>query len=85
ESLSIDEVDFNNHLKYYPNPTSNIVTIANTSYLIESIKVYNMQGQLLLDNKQTSANNIIIDFSDFSKGMYVVYVNDSSVLKIIRN
>lgn len=85
ESLSIDEVDFNNHLKYYPNPTSNIVTIANTSYLIESIKVYNMQGQLLLDNKQTSANDIVIDFSDFSKGMYVVYVNDSIVLKIIRN
>ncbi|WP_452229398.1 CotH kinase family protein [Lacinutrix sp. MEBiC02404] len=85
ESLSIDEVDFSNHLKYYPNPTSNTVTIANSSYLIETIKVYNIQGQLLLENKQTNTNNIVIDFSDFSKGMYMVHINASTVLKIIRN
>ncbi|WP_420806037.1 hypothetical protein [Lacinutrix himadriensis] len=28
---------------------------------------------------------MVIDFSDFSKGMYMVHINDSTVLKIIRN
>jgi len=85
ESLSVNEIDFSNHLQYYPNPTNNVVTITNTSYAIESIQVYNMQGQLLLQDKNINDSNIVIDFSSFSKGMYLVHVNNSSVLKIIRN
>ncbi|MBU2938901.1 CotH kinase family protein [Lacinutrix sp. C3R15] len=85
ESLSVNEIDFSNHLQYYPNPTDNVVTIANTSYTIETIQVYNMQGQLLLQDKNINDSNIVIDFSSFSNGMYLVHVNNSSVLKIIRN
>ncbi len=85
ESLSVDEVAFNNGLKVYPNPTTNYLEIENSSFSIESVAVYNLQGQQLFTNRYSNANSISIDFTSFSKGLYMVVVNDISVLKIARN
>ncbi len=85
ESLSIDEVTFNKYLKYYPNPTSNILTLKNASYNIETIEVYNVQGQLLFQKGYSNSNTVEIDFSSFAIGMYMVNINKSNVIKIARN
>ncbi|MDV7186364.1 CotH kinase family protein [Lutibacter sp. TH_r2] len=83
--LGIDEVTFNNNLKYYPNPTNNNLKIVNTNYTIESVEVYNMQGQKLFKNENYNENSIAVDFSSFKKGLYMVVVNKNSILKIIKN
>ncbi|WP_179339617.1 CotH kinase family protein [Winogradskyella ludwigii] len=85
ETLSIDEVLFNNALKVYPNPTSNYLTVENSNYNIETVDVYNLQGQQLFTNKFSNEAVITIDFSPLSKGLYIVIVNKSAVLKISRN
>lgn len=85
ETLSVDEILFNNGLKYYPNPTNNYLEIENSKYEIESIEVYNLQGQQLYNNTFFNENSITIDFTSFSKGLYMVVVNKIAVLKISRN
>ncbi|NRD23988.1 CotH kinase family protein [Winogradskyella litoriviva] len=85
QSLSIDEVLFNDGLRFYPNPTSNYLEIENSNYSIETVKVYNLQGQQLLNNQYLDKNSITLDFTAFSKGLYMVVVNEITVLKIARN
>ena len=84
ETLSVDEVTFNNHLKYFPNPTNNYLTLENTNFSIESVEVYNLQGQQLFKGGYVNENAVNIDFTSFSKGLYLVVVNEITVLKIAR-
>ena len=84
ESLSVDEVTFNNHLRYFPNPTKDYITIENSNFSIESVEVYNLQGQQLHKNEYTNRNSITLDFTSFSKGLYMVVVNKTSILKIAK-
>ncbi|MGJ8593435.1 MAG: CotH kinase family protein [Aquaticitalea sp.] len=85
ETLSIDETAFNNNLKYFPNPTTNTLTLENSNFDIESVEVYSVQGQLLFNNKYSNEGEVKIDFSNFAKGLYMVTVNKNTVLKIVRN
>ncbi|GGG59131.1 CotH kinase family protein [Bizionia arctica] len=85
ETLSVENYSLLDTLKVFPNPTNNLLTIQNTSDSIESITVYNMQGQLLFQNKYNNSNRIELDFSSYSKGVYMVHVNNTTTLKIIRN
>ena len=55
-------------LQVYPNPTNNELTIA-TDKKIDQLKVYNIDGQLVLERK-TSVNKI--DVSKLNAGIYVL-------------
>lgn len=85
ESLSIDEFTFEDNLNVYPNPTSDKLTIKSSNSIIENITVYNVQGQLLLNHNYQGANQIELDFTPFTKGVYLVNVNQTKTLKIVRN
>lgn len=76
---------FNENLKSYPNPTNGVLTLSNRAFPIESVRVYNLQGQLLSDNKFEKVSEANIDFSRFSNGIYMVTVNNNSSLKIVKN
>lgn len=85
ESLSVDEVLFNDGLRFYPNPTTNYLEIENSNYGIETIEVYNLQGQQLFNDSYTNHNTIRLDFSSYSQGLYMVIVNKIAILKIAKN
>lgn len=85
ETLSVDSYQFGDNLKLYPNPTNGIFTIENSLNTIESVTIYNTQGQLLFQNRYQNESQIQLDVSSFSKGIYMVNINDSKVLKLIRN
>lgn len=85
ETLSVNVVAFNDYLTYYPNPTNNLLNIENTMYAIESVTVFNMLGQQLFQKEYGNESSIVVDFSLFTKGMYMVSVNKNSVLKIVKN
>lgn len=76
---------FGQNLKSYPNPTSGILTISSSLAGIQSVKVYNLQGQLLCENKFENAFDAHIDFSPFSNGIYLIVVNNNTNLKIVKN
>ena len=85
ESLSVDEVFFNEGLKVYPNPTTNYLKIENSNYMIETVAIYNLQGQELYNNNYVNEDSITLNFSVYSKGLYVVVVNKVAIIKIARN
>ena len=85
ESLSVDEVTFTEGLKYFPNPTHNYLEIENSNFSIESVAIYNVQGQQLYKNEYENKSSVTIDFTPFSKGLYMVVVNKVAVFKIARN
>ena len=85
ESLSIDTFEeFKNNLKIYPNPTTDRLIISNNEYTIESIEVFNLQGQVLYKTNNIKFNTTTLDFSDYAKGMYIVNINNQINIKIIK-
>ena len=62
----------------YPNPANNILNIVNYTVKIEDIYIYNTNGQLVLANK-VNANQIRLNTSTLSKGMYIVDVKSKDI------
>lgn len=86
QGLSIDYVgEFDKNLKSYPNPTSDFIVLSNATSPIENIAIYNLQGQLLYQNKHVNQNQYRVDFSSYATGVYLLNVNDNSKIKVVRN
>ena len=74
-SLSVEETEKLKGLSVYPNPTSGIITISNSSNIdIKTAELYNPAGQLLrtysLDKKQENK----LDLTSINKGNYILKV-----------
>jgi len=74
----------------YPNPVKTDLTIENEKQTIEKISIYDVLGNTLFTNsKLQDEANINLDFSSFSKGVYVLEIENKkhSVLrkKIIKD
>lgn len=67
QSLGVAGNDFIDY-SYYPNPTNGIVSIKSKD-AIQEVAVYNVQGQLLLQQKGNELTTEV-DLSTFSKGTY---------------
>lgn len=85
ENLSVSSAEFNAELRAFPNPTNDNLFIQNNKFPIQEVQVYNMQGLKLFENNYTNQNAIAIDFSMFSRGVYLVTVNKNTNLKISKN
>ena len=73
--LSVNNVvDYSTNI--YPNPATNNITIENTNFMINSIEIYNITGQIVRDENINSMRKDI-DISDLDKGIYIVEVNTS--------
>jgi len=61
----------------FPNPTKGIFTIKSQSEFKDAqIKVYNNLGQLILQQKNPTSKEIMIDLNAFSSGIYLIQLND---------
>ncbi len=72
-------------LKYYPNPTSGILTISNRT-IISEITVSNMLGQSIYNSKPQS-EEVTLDLSTAPSGIYLVKINIegiSNTIKIVK-
>jgi hypothetical protein len=56
----------------FPNPTTNQFTISVTTSTIKTVKIYNLTGQLVLEQKlsNTNQNQVSIDASFLKTGLY---------------
>ncbi len=68
DCTSLENLELAKEIALQPNPAQNQVRI-NTSYLIENVEVYNVVGQLVLQQK--IANNVL-DISNLMTGSYFV-------------
>ena len=60
----------------YPNPAKNQITIKGEFDTAESITIYNILGQKVMD-KATISNEEKVDVSKLSNGVYTIYFNTS--------
>ncbi|WP_374550374.1 T9SS type A sorting domain-containing protein [Flavobacterium sp.] len=68
-------------LSIYPNPSSDVIRINSNSNESMNLKIYSLSGQLLRSGEFEP--NQAIDVSDFSKGIYLVQVDDVT-LKFVK-
>mgnify|MGYP000173903806 CR=1 FL=1 len=83
-TLKIDDVAYNSKITLYPNPVKNQFTISTENKIIKSVKVFNLQGQLVKSFKNNSA---IYNIDDLTNGIYLVKVstsNGNDLIKIIK-
>ena len=79
--LNIDKFD-KISIIIYPNPTS-LNWIINSSQIIENIKIFDLNGTLILkyNVNDTSFN---LDATNIASGMYLLIINDKKSLKIMK-
>jgi hypothetical protein len=86
-NTGINELSEISNISVFPNPANDIITIENTAFTKdETISIYDIQGQLLLQQTMLQAKTNI-DISAFSKGIYFVKVktaNGMDVKKIVK-
>jgi hypothetical protein len=84
-ALGVKEETFNDHLKVFPNPSSEKIRIA-SNLKITGIEVYTIGGKLK-QRLKVLANKKEIDISSFENGVYFIKINSDSkysVKKIIK-
>ena len=75
-TLGRKEAIFTN-LQYYPNPTNGSVTITSPEG-VTGITVYNVAGQMLLNNAINNATTIDADIAPFANGVYFFKVTNGN-------
>jgi len=75
---SIREAGYNTSVSIYPNPVYNELLI-NTDEVIEEINVYNLQGQLVISNKNNSEK---IPVSHLRQGVYILKIKTAKGITI---
>jgi hypothetical protein len=69
----IKEATADEDFSIYPNPSSSFITIGTRNAMPVSIRIYDINGQLLLDEKQPANNRL--DVSHFTSGVYIAEVS----------
>ena len=70
KTSSLDEIDIDNRVEVYPNPSSKEINI-NSQYIINSIEILNTLGQRVYKEKINTTNKTI-DISALNKGIYII-------------
>lgn len=82
-TLSVDDISLNeNTVKLYPNPATDVVNIK-TNQTIKNVRVFNVNGQKVLD----IANQSQINISNLPTGMYFLNINtnqSNQTIKILK-
>ncbi len=84
EELGIADV-FKQGLAIYPNPASSELTINSKSLPIESIQLFDITGKQLLEMGNINQNEVSLNVSTLSQGIYFLKLNNQVTQKIIIN
>jgi photosystem II stability/assembly factor-like uncharacterized protein len=69
-----------NNIIVYPNPGKNNLTIS-ANAKISNIKIYNSKGQIVRSAEKQTANQVVLDISDLTSGVYFLKVSsDGSII-----
>jgi len=62
------------NIQIYPNPTTGLITLTGLSAEPATLTAYNVLGELVLDQRMTVSNNIVMDLTDLPKGLYYLQI-----------
>lgn len=70
-TLSIDENKMAN-IQLFPNPINDVLNLSIEGSRITSVKIYDMNGQVIISLKGDSSSNTRIDMTETSSGFYIL-------------
>ncbi len=73
--LAVNSVQLEQTLKLYPNPTTDVVTVSFNKNITTVLKIYTLDGKLVLTENIVNTSTKTINISNLSKGVYVVTTN----------
>jgi len=68
------------HFRFYPNPTSGLLTIETSVYDLHSIEISSLNGQMMYRTNM-DGSSLQIDFSSFSKGVYFITIRSRNFVR----
>lgn len=83
EKINVDSIN----IDIYPNPTSGVIQVDLNENTSGKIELYSFEGKLVFSKELNQDNQVTIDLSGFSKGVYLAKVNTNNkvvVKKIIK-
>jgi len=75
-NLETDGFEKRPEIAFYPNPVQNQLTIAAPA-ILEKVELFDVSGKLL-QQSDTNAQTVTVDFTGFSKGLYFVKINSGA-------
>jgi len=88
-TLAVENIQKNNSVQVFPNPTSGAITIQNEKNLnLKNVEIYNAAGQLVktVSLNKNSKNNSL-DVTALAKGTYIFKINsdtETNAVKVIK-
>ncbi len=80
-SSGVPGLESGHGLHVYPNPSAGLVMIGtNDGLVMTRIRLYSISGQIL-DERQVSTNELMLDYSNFRKGVYFLRIETSGGLQ----
>jgi hypothetical protein len=87
KDVHIDEID-DTKINIFPNPTNDIVNIQFTDITVQKISLMDNLGRDLTSNIRylsKSEEQVVLDLSKLSTGLYYLIINDKVIRKIQKN
>ncbi len=70
-SIDIEALALEN-INLFPNPTEGLVSLSYPELQVNTIAVYNVIGELMIERDASSTTNMELDLSTFDEGMYII-------------
>lgn len=84
-NLSLNDSETSENFSIYPNPASTELIVSTKNQIIDSIVISDVMGKILINYKDVNAENLKVDISSYSKGLYFIKINNSISKKIIKH
>jgi arabinogalactan endo-1,4-beta-galactosidase len=83
-TLSVENLKkLNGVFNVYPNPSKSIITINALENRVNTIKLYSLNGNILIE-KKGNYKNLDVDISKLAAGIYFIKINNKVVKKIFK-
>ncbi len=82
-NLGIED-NLTSEISIFPNPVSNVLTIASPTVQIETIALYDILGNQLFNASEISENKTTLDISNYASGVYLLNINENITKKVIK-
>ena len=83
-TLSVENIkNVNGVFNVYPNPSKSIITINALENRVNTIKLYSLNGNILIE-KKGNYKNLDVDISKLTAGIYFIKINNKVVKKIFK-
>jgi hypothetical protein len=82
--VGIEEIKYNNPFRIFPNPTSDIFTILNNSNDNYSFSIIDLNGRILLRERDIHSSEYQVDINSLSKGIYFIRLLKTDLTKTIK-